>query len=162
MRVYGRVTGETLCSFLFEPALLLEADSPRGAPVEVDRSAARLRRRYRDGLDALEVSTWPPRAGRKRQMPLPTMEDLAGEFRGPRRRRNRSKTMIVMAPPPAVAPAKDLTVGDIARRLRVAPRTVSKWIDSGLLRGYRLPGTAGHRRVRPIDLARFCKEHGLG
>jgi hypothetical protein len=53
-----------------------------------------------------------------------------------------------------------LTNGQVARLCKVAPRTSSKWIDSGRLRGYRIPGSQD-RRVAVEDLIRFCKQHGL-
>src|SRR5688572_17759958 len=34
-----------------------------------------------------------------------------------------------------------LTTGEVAKICNVAPRTVSKWFDSGALRGYRIPGS---------------------
>src|SRR5688572_1226333 len=52
------------------------------------------------------------------------------------------------------------TTGAIARRLHVAPRTVSKWFDSGRLKGYRIPGSLD-RRVMRHDLIAFLKETGL-
>ena len=39
--------------------------------------------------------------------------------------------------PPVLAELTMLAVGQIARRLGVAPRTVAKWIDSGRLTGIR-------------------------
>ena len=33
------------------------------------------------------------------------------------------------------------TTGEVARICNVAPRTVSKWFDTGQLRGYRIPGS---------------------
>ncbi|MGC4119188.1 MAG: response regulator [Myxococcales bacterium] len=39
------------------------------------------------------------------------------------------------------------------------PTTVHKWIDKGLLRGYRTPG--GHRRVRGEDLRAFLTAHRM-
>jgi CheY-like chemotaxis protein len=42
----------------------------------------------------------------------------------------------------------------------VAPRTISKWIDTGHLKGYRLPGS-NDRRVPVENLIRFMKEHGM-
>jgi excisionase family DNA binding protein len=54
----------------------------------------------------------------------------------------------------------DYTVGQIATRLSVAPRTVTKWIDAGQLRGYRLPGS-GHRRVRGVELLDFVRRFDL-
>ena len=53
-----------------------------------------------------------------------------------------------------------LTTGDVARICNVAPRTVSKWFDSGQLRGYRIPGSKD-RRI-PIDqLIRFMRAHEI-
>ncbi len=53
-----------------------------------------------------------------------------------------------------------LTTGQVAKICNVAPRTVSKWFDSGQLRGYRIPGSKD-RRI-PIDqLIRFMKAHGM-
>ncbi|MEO1511867.1 MAG: hypothetical protein AAFU70_07335, partial [Planctomycetota bacterium] len=42
----------------------------------------------------------------------------------------------------------------------VAPRTVSKWFDSGQLKGYRIPGSKD-RRIPLGELMRFMKAHGI-
>lgn len=55
---------------------------------------------------------------------------------------------------------KVFTTGQIAKICRVAPRTVSKWFDSGRLKGYRIPGSQD-RRVPGADLIKFLKEHGM-
>lgn len=52
------------------------------------------------------------------------------------------------------------TVGEVAKICKVAPRTVSKWFDSGRLRGYRIPGSQD-RRIPREHLIRFLKEHGM-
>jgi len=53
-----------------------------------------------------------------------------------------------------------LTTGQVATVCHVAPRTVSKWFDSGKLKGYRIPGSRD-RRI-PIDqLIAFMRAHGL-
>jgi two-component system response regulator RpaA len=52
------------------------------------------------------------------------------------------------------------TTGRIGKLCGVAPRTVSKWFDSGRLRGYRIPGSQD-RRVPEQDLHRFLAEHGM-
>lgn len=58
-------------------------------------------------------------------------------------------------------PRKDvLTTGQVARICNVAPRTVSKWFDSGQLRGYRIPGSKD-RRIPLQALVRFMKAHGI-
>ena len=44
-----------------------------------------------------------------------------------------------------------LTTGEVARICRVAPRTVSKWFDTGKLRGYRIPGSRDRRIVATIE-----------
>jgi excisionase family DNA binding protein len=53
-----------------------------------------------------------------------------------------------------------LTTGEVAKICNVAPRTVSKWFDSGALKGYRIPGSKD-RRIPVSQLMRFMKEHGI-
>ena len=53
-----------------------------------------------------------------------------------------------------------LTTGEVAKICNVAPRTVSKWFDSGALKGYRIPGSKD-RRIPMAQLLRFMKEHGI-
>jgi excisionase family DNA binding protein len=53
-----------------------------------------------------------------------------------------------------------LTTGQVAKICNVAPRTVSKWFDSGQLRGYRIPGSKD-RRIPVQQLIRFMKAHGM-
>jgi excisionase family DNA binding protein len=53
-----------------------------------------------------------------------------------------------------------LTTGDVARICNVAPRTVSKWFDSGQLKGYRIPGSKD-RRIPVNELVRFMKIHNM-
>jgi excisionase family DNA binding protein len=53
-----------------------------------------------------------------------------------------------------------LTTGEVARICNVAPRTVSKWFDSGQLRGYRIPGSKD-RRIPVQQLVRFMRAHGM-
>lgn len=53
-----------------------------------------------------------------------------------------------------------LTTGEVAKICCVAPRTVSKWFDSGQLRGYRIPGSKD-RRIPVEQLVRFMRAHGI-
>jgi excisionase family DNA binding protein len=53
-----------------------------------------------------------------------------------------------------------LTTGDVARICNVAPRTVSKWFDSGQLKGYRIPGSKD-RRIPLSELIRFMKANNM-
>ena len=53
-----------------------------------------------------------------------------------------------------------LTTGDVAKICNVAPRTVSKWFDSGQLKGYRIPGSKD-RRIPVSELIRFMKAHNM-
>jgi len=53
-----------------------------------------------------------------------------------------------------------LTTGEVAKICNVAPRTVSKWFDSGRLKGYRIPGSKD-RRIPISELARFMKAHNI-
>lgn len=53
-----------------------------------------------------------------------------------------------------------LTTGEVAKICNVASRTVSKWFDSGQLRGYRIPGSKD-RRIPVSALIRFMKSHNI-
>ncbi len=53
-----------------------------------------------------------------------------------------------------------LTTGEVAKICNVAPRTVSKWFDTGALHGYRIPGSKD-RRIPLNQLIRFMKQHGM-
>ena len=53
-----------------------------------------------------------------------------------------------------------LTTGEVAKICNVASRTVSKWFDSGQLRGYRIPGSKD-RRIPVSNLIKFMKNHGI-
>ena len=52
------------------------------------------------------------------------------------------------------------TTGQVAKIAKVAPRTVSKWFDSGRLKGYRIPGSQD-RRIPRDKLIAFFKENGM-
>ena len=53
-----------------------------------------------------------------------------------------------------------LTTGDIAKMAAVSNRTAARWIDDGLIKGYRIPGSR-HRRVRRADAVEFFKAHEI-
>jgi len=53
-----------------------------------------------------------------------------------------------------------LTTGEVASICKVAARTVSKWIDTGRLEGYRIPGSRD-RRVTREAVRVFIQKHGL-
>ena len=53
-----------------------------------------------------------------------------------------------------------LTTGEVAKICNVAPRTVSKWFDSGTLKGYRIPGSRD-RRIPTAELLKFMKAHNI-
>jgi excisionase family DNA binding protein len=60
-----------------------------------------------------------------------------------------------------MARSKDvLTTGEVAKICKVAPRTVTKWFDSGQLRGYRIPGSKD-RRIPINQLMRFMKLNNI-
>lgn len=60
----------------------------------------------------------------------------------------------------SIDPNKPHTTGSVANLCKVAPRTVSKWCDSGRLKSYRIPGSED-RRIRHADLMAFVREHGI-
>jgi len=53
-----------------------------------------------------------------------------------------------------------LTTGEVAKICHVAPRTVSKWFDTGKLRGYRIPGSRD-RRIPVDQLIAFMRAHSI-
>jgi len=53
-----------------------------------------------------------------------------------------------------------LTTGEVARLCGVAARTVSKWFDTGQLRGFKIPGSRD-RRIPRDTLIRFMRAHGI-
>ncbi|GLR71218.1 response regulator [Agaribacter marinus] len=55
---------------------------------------------------------------------------------------------------------KSFTSGEIAKFCGVTLRTVIRWIDSGKLKGYKLPGR-GNNRVLQTDLLQFLNEHNM-
>ena len=52
------------------------------------------------------------------------------------------------------------TTGDVARLCQVTKCTVIKWIDSGKLQGYTIPGSR-HRRVSADRLRQFLRAHKM-
>lgn len=52
------------------------------------------------------------------------------------------------------------TTGEAAKVCNVTIRTVIRWIDTGQLQGYKIPGSRD-RRVPRANLVRFMKDHGL-
>lgn len=55
---------------------------------------------------------------------------------------------------------KVFTTGQVAKICQVAPATVNRWFDKGMLKGFRVPGSRD-RRVPRENLIRFCKEYKL-
>lgn len=55
---------------------------------------------------------------------------------------------------------KHLKINEVAKHLHVSVRTVAKWFDSGMLKGYRIPGSQ-HRRFAPEDVLDFIRKNQL-
>jgi len=55
---------------------------------------------------------------------------------------------------------KVFRTGDIAKICSVATRTVQKWFDEGILKGYKLPDSKD-RRVRIEDLKEFMDRYNM-
>lgn len=64
---------------------------------------------------------------------------------------------VVPVPP---LPQMVYTASETAAKLRVAERTVRRWLASGRLSSYRVPGTQDYRISRK-HLVQFLTEHGL-
>src|SRR3954469_1154339 len=75
-------------------------------------------------------------------------------------RRKRPMTQRTLSVLKLESPMKVFTTGQVAKICKVAPRTVSKWFDSGRLKGYRIPGSQD-RRIPREYLIKFLKEHGM-
>ena len=55
---------------------------------------------------------------------------------------------------------KVLTTGEVAEICNVASRTVGKWFDKKLLKGYRIPGSKD-RRIPIAELVAFMKKYEI-
>lgn len=53
-----------------------------------------------------------------------------------------------------------LTTGEVAKLCHCAPRTVARWVDLGLLKGYRIPGSQD-RRIPRENLVRFLLANNM-
>jgi excisionase family DNA binding protein len=53
----------------------------------------------------------------------------------------------------------DMSTHDVAKLCGVAPRTVLRWVDAGVLPGYQTGG--GRRRIRRDDLIGFMRSRGM-
>lgn len=56
---------------------------------------------------------------------------------------------------------KVYTTGKLAAILHVAPRTVAKWADSGILKSERLPMGKHDRRIYHGDVVQFLRDRGM-
>ncbi len=52
------------------------------------------------------------------------------------------------------------TTGEVAKLCRVSSRTAAKWIDNGLLKGWRVPG-GKDRRVSRAALVEFLEAYQM-
>ncbi len=88
---------------------------------------------------------------------------VVGMLRGGRKKPPRLTGASLAALPPLTPVALDREVygpGRIAALCHVAPKTVCRWIDSGKLTGFTLPGGT-ERRVRHADLVAFMERIGF-
>jgi two-component system response regulator RpaA len=92
--------------------------------------------------------------------PFPTPSEVLEVLRALGYRKVAERTARPGRPSAKPAKRKVFTTGQVAKICRVAPRTVSKWFDSGRLRGYRIP-TSQDRRIPREHLIKFLKEHGM-
>ena len=53
-----------------------------------------------------------------------------------------------------------LSTGQIAALLGVSPRTVIRYLNDGVIKGYKLPGR-GNNRVHKSDFVKFCEAYEL-
>lgn len=55
---------------------------------------------------------------------------------------------------------KAYTTGQVAKFCQVSLQTVSRWVDSGWLEGFRIP-VSKHRRIPRETLIKFLEDHGV-
>ena len=55
---------------------------------------------------------------------------------------------------------RDLTTGEAAKICKVSQQTIIRCFDSGLLKGYRVPGSR-FRRIPKDLLLKFMKDNGI-
>lgn len=55
---------------------------------------------------------------------------------------------------------RHLTTGECAKICQVSPATVSKWFDSGILKGFRIPQSRD-RRIPENNLVELMLEYGM-
>lgn len=60
-----------------------------------------------------------------------------------------------------LTPRDYYTTGEMARVLGCAQQTVIRWIDSGRLKGHRLPGRQGERRCFKAVFRQHLIDHGV-
>jgi excisionase family DNA binding protein len=53
---------------------------------------------------------------------------------------------------------KFLTVAEVADKLAVSPRTVSRWLSEGRIKGIKLGGKKTGWRIRPSELEKFIAD----
>jgi excisionase family DNA binding protein len=58
-----------------------------------------------------------------------------------------------------LTPRDYYTTGEMARALGCSQQTVIRWIDSGKLKGHRLPGRQGERRCHKAVFRQFAVAH---
>lgn len=97
--------------------------------------------------------------------PTPTMQDLQAlehtaidlVVRANEAKRHETKPDVYAI----VGTNPNYTTGQVAKLCKVAPRQVSKWFDSGRLKGFRIPGSQD-RRIPHEYLLRFLKSNNMG
>jgi excisionase family DNA binding protein len=55
---------------------------------------------------------------------------------------------------------KYLTTGQCAKYCQVCTRTIHNWVDTGLLKGFKIPGS-NHRRIPQENLVALMEKHGI-
>lgn len=92
---------------------------------------------------------------------MPTEPDTRTvHSRGRRKHHYAATPARAVAVPGRAVPETRYTTGAVARLCGVCMKTAGKWIDSGRLKGYRIPG-GQDRRVLRSDLLAFLRREGM-
>jgi excisionase family DNA binding protein len=82
---------------------------------------------------------------------VPSLNRLHGAVRFPKRKHSGKEDVTMRTV---------FTTGQVAKICRVAPRTVSKWVDARILPGYRIPGSQD-RRIPRKNVEGLIEEHEM-
>lgn len=109
---------------------------------------------------AVSLELYTPDCGPWRVFPFPRLTRAMARVVDAEYRRTRASPLVGEGGRRLTPAEETLGTRDIARLARVSECTARRWIDRGLLPGFRMPGS-GWRRVRLSAFEAFCRGHQI-